>query len=165
MLNLVLMELGLELKNKQVEAIKRFCLGFCGRVCVSLKSVALECNHVHCISFVCLFLSLILTHNSINNNRMTLLVSRGQTAYFSFGVGAEKNKGLAYYHCMFCAENRQILAIVDWQLISVNSLQRCSTRMTYKAVYKVYEVANRLVTGRTLYSYRSGSHVLSIFWL
>ena len=56
---------------------------------------------------------------------------------FSFGVGAEKNKGLAYYRCMFCAENRQILAIVDWPLIGVNSLQRCSTRMTYKAVYKV----------------------------
>ena len=52
------------------------------------------------------------------------LVSHGQTAYFSFGVGAEKNKGLAYYRRMFCAENRQILAIVDWPLIGVNSLQR-----------------------------------------
>ena len=37
-----------------------------------------------------------------------------QTAHFSFDMGAERNKGLAYYHCMFCAENRQILAIVDW---------------------------------------------------
>ena len=54
------------------------------------------------------------------------LVSRGQTAYFSFGVGAGKNKGLAYYRCMFCAENRQILAIVDWPLTGVNSLQRHS---------------------------------------
>ena len=58
--------------------------------------------------------------------RVVTLVSRGQTAYFSFGVGAEKNKGLAYYRCMFCAENRQILAIVDWPLIGVNSLQRRS---------------------------------------
>ena len=72
-----------------------------------------------------------------NHIDSTRLVSRGQTAYFSFGVGAEKNKGLAYYRCMFCAENRQILAIVDWPLIGVNNLQRCSTRMTYKAVYKV----------------------------
>ena len=42
-----------------------------------------------------------------------VLVSRGQTAYFSFDMGAEKNKGLAYYRYMFCAENSQILAIVD----------------------------------------------------
>ena len=41
------------------------------------------------------------------------VVSHGQTAYFSFDMGVEKNKGLAYYRCMFCAENRQILAIVD----------------------------------------------------
>jgi len=64
------------------------------------------------------------------------LVSHGQTVYFSFDMGAEKNKGLAYYRYMFCAENRQILAIVDWPLIGVNSLQRCSPRMTYKVVYK-----------------------------
>ena len=31
---------------------------------------------------------------------------------------------LFFYRCMFCAENRQILAIVDWPLIGVNSLQR-----------------------------------------
>ena len=56
------------------------------------------------------------------------LVSRGQTAYFSFDMGAEKNKGLAYYRYMFCAENRQILAIVDRDRlkIGVNSLQRRS---------------------------------------
>ena len=53
-----------------------------------------------------------------------MLVSRGQTAYFSFDMGAEKNKGLAYYRYMFCAENRQILAIVHWPLIGVNSLQK-----------------------------------------
>ena len=64
------------------------------------------------------------------------VVLRGQTAYFSFDMGAGKNKGLAYYHYMFCAENRQILAIVDWPLIGVNSLQRFSPKMTYKAVYK-----------------------------
>ena len=29
------------------------------------------------------------------------VVSRGQTAYFSFDMGAEKNKGLAYYRYMF----------------------------------------------------------------
>ena len=51
-------------------------------------------------------------------------------------MGAEKNKGLAYYRYMFCAENRQILAIVDWLLIGVDRLQRCSTRMTYKVVLK-----------------------------
>ena len=55
-----------------------------------------------------------------------LLVSRGQTAYFSFDMGAEKNKGLAYYRYMFCAENRQILAIVDWPLIGVDTIQRHS---------------------------------------
>ena len=49
-------------------------------------------------------------------------------------MGAEKNKGLAYYRYMFCAENRQILAIVDWPLIGVDRLQRCSARMTYKVV-------------------------------
>ena len=49
---------------------------------------------------------------------------RNRGAYFSFGVGAEKNKDLAYYRCMFCVENRQILAIVDWPLIGVNGLQR-----------------------------------------
>ena len=65
-----------------------------------------------------------------------LLVSRGQTAYFSFDMGAEKNKGLEYYRYMFCAENRQILAIVDWPLIGVDRLQRCSARMTYKVVLK-----------------------------
>ena len=54
------------------------------------------------------------------------LVSRGQTAYFSFDMGAEKNKGLAYYRYMFCAENRQILAIVDWPLIGVDTIQRHS---------------------------------------
>ena len=54
------------------------------------------------------------------------IVSCGQTAYFSFDMGAEKNKGLAYHRYMFCAENRQILAIVDWPLISVNSFQRRS---------------------------------------
>ena len=36
------------------------------------------------------------------------LVSRGQTAYFSFDMGAEKNKGLAYYRYMFCAHWWQI---------------------------------------------------------
>ena len=46
-------------------------------------------------------------------NEMSDLVSHGQTAYFSFDMGAEKNKGLAYYRYMFCAQNRQILAIVD----------------------------------------------------
>ena len=51
-------------------------------------------------------------------------------------MGAEKNKGLAYYRYMFCAENRQILAIVDWPLIGVDRLQRCSARMTYKVVLK-----------------------------
>ena len=51
-------------------------------------------------------------------------------------LGAEKNKGLAYYRYMFCAENRQILAIVDWPLIGVDRLQRCSARMTYKVVLK-----------------------------
>ena len=71
----------------------------------------------------------------LDNQSRIELVSRGQTAYFSFDMGAEKNKGLAYYHYMFCAENRQILAIIDWPLIDVNSLQRCSPRMTYKAVY------------------------------
>jgi len=50
----------------------------------------------------------------------------GQTAYFSFDMGAEKHKGLAYYRYMFCAENRQILAIVDRLQIGVNSLQRHS---------------------------------------
>ena len=64
-----------------------------------------------------------------------ILVSHGQTAYFSFDMGAEKNK-LAYYRYMFCAENRQILAIVDWPLIGVDRLQRCSARMTYKVVLK-----------------------------
>ena len=54
------------------------------------------------------------------------VVSRGQTAYFSFDMGAEKNKGLAYYRYMFCAENRQILAIVDWPLIGVDTIQRHS---------------------------------------
>ena len=49
---------------------------------------------------------------------------------------AEKNKGLAYYHYMFCAKNCQILAIVDWPLIGVDRLQRCSARMTYKMVLK-----------------------------
>ena len=68
--------------------------------------------------------------------RRISLVSRGQTAYFSFDMGAEKNKGLAYYCYMFCAENRQILAIVDWPLIGVDRLQRCSARMTYKVVLK-----------------------------
>ena len=34
------------------------------------------------------------THAS---ERRFSLVSRGQTAYFSFDMGAEKNKGLAYY--------------------------------------------------------------------
>ena len=53
------------------------------------------------------------------------------------GYGEYTIYGLAYYRYMFCAENRQILAIVDWPVIGVNSLQRCSTRMTYKAVYKV----------------------------
>ena len=37
---------------------------------------------------------------------------------------AEKNKGLVYYRYMFCAENRQILVIVDRLKIGVNSLQR-----------------------------------------
>ena len=46
--------------------------------------------------------------------------------FFSFDMGAEKNKGLAYYHYMFCAENHQILAIVDKLKIGVNSLQRRS---------------------------------------
>ena len=41
-------------------------------------------------------------------------------------MGAEKNKGLAYYCYMFCAENRQILAIVDRLKVGVNSLQRHS---------------------------------------
>ena len=59
-----------------------------------------------------------------------------QTAYFSFGVGAGKNKGLAYYRCMFCAENRQILAIVDWLLIGVDSLQRRSND-AYKPLYVI----------------------------
>ena len=57
---------------------------------------------------------------------MERLVSHGQTAYFSFDMGAEKNKGLAYYRYMFCAENRQILAIVDWPLIDVDTIQRHS---------------------------------------
>ena len=51
-------------------------------------------------------------------------------------MGVEKNKGLAYYRYMFCTENRQILAIVDWPLIGVDRLQRCSARMTYKVVLK-----------------------------
>ena len=51
-------------------------------------------------------------------------------------MGAEKNKGLAYYHYMFCAENCRILVIVDWPLIGVDRLQRCSARMTYKVVLK-----------------------------
>ena len=42
-----------------------------------------------------------------------LLVLHGQTAYFSFDMGTEKNKGVAYYRYMFCAQNRQILATVD----------------------------------------------------
>ena len=46
--------------------------------------------------------------------------------FFSFDVWAEKKKGLACYRCMFCAQNRQILAIVDWPLIGVDSLQRRS---------------------------------------
>ena len=54
------------------------------------------------------------------------IVLRGQTAYFSFDMGVEKNKGLVYYRCMFCAENHQILAIVDRLKIGVNSLQRRS---------------------------------------
>ena len=54
------------------------------------------------------------------------VVSLGQTAYFSFDMGAEKNKGLAFYRYMFCAENRQVLAIVDWPLIGVNRFQRRS---------------------------------------
>ena len=37
---------------------------------------------------------------------------------------------------MSCAENRQILAIVDWPLIGIDCLQRCSARMTYKVVLK-----------------------------
>ena len=45
---------------------------------------------------------------------------------FSFDMGAEKNKGLAYYRYMLCAENHQILAIVDRLKIGVNSLQRRS---------------------------------------
>ena len=52
------------------------------------------------------------------------LVSCGQTVYFD--MGAEKNKGLVYYGYMFCAENRQILAIADWPLIGVNIFQRHS---------------------------------------
>ena len=40
-------------------------------------------------------------------------------------MGAEKNKGLAYYRYMFCAENRQILAIVDWpkKMLRANDVQ------------------------------------------
>ena len=64
-----------------------------------------------------------------SRERGNRIVSRGQTiqtAYFSFDMGAEKNKGLAYYRYMFCAENCQILAIVVWLKIGVNSLQRPS---------------------------------------
>ena len=77
-------------------------------------------------------IELFLFHSA--TNLLLTVVSRGQTAYFSFDMGAEKNKGLAYCY-MFCAENRQILAIVDWPVIGVNSLQRYSPRMTYKAVH------------------------------
>ena len=44
---------------------------------------------------------------------------------FSFDMWAGKKEGLVYYRYPFCAENRQILVIVDWLLISVNILQRC----------------------------------------
>ena len=39
---------------------------------------------------------------------MFILVSRGQTAYFSFGVGAEKNKGLAYYRFL-CTKHATVV--------------------------------------------------------
>jgi len=48
-------------------------------------------------------------------------------------MGANKNKGLAYYLYILCAENCQILAIVDWPQIGVNSLQRCSTPLFFSA--------------------------------
>ena len=68
----------------------------------------------------------------MNVQAYSVLVSHGQTAYFSFDMGAEKNKGLAYYRYMFCAENRQILAIVDRLKIGVNSLQRRRSNDAYK---------------------------------
>ena len=75
--------------------------------------------------------------NGKNQSGNARLVSHGQTTYFSFDMGTEKNKGLAYYRYMFCAESRQILAIVDWPLIGVDRLQRCSAQMTYQGGFKV----------------------------
>ena len=67
-----------------------------------------------------------------------IIVSHGHTAYFSFDMGAKKIRAWRTgYRYMFCAENRQILAIVDWTLIGVDHLQRCSARMTYKVVLKL----------------------------
>ena len=68
-------------------------------------------------------------HNNVSSSKYKLcsdLVSSGQTAYFSFDMGAEINKGLAYYCYMLCAENHQILVIVDRLQIGVYSLQRRS---------------------------------------
>ena len=48
---------------------------------------------------------------------------------------------------MFCAENRQILAIVDWPLLGVDSLQRCPVQMTYKVMYEVYTRHLRIFEG------------------
>ena len=67
-----------------------------------------------------------------------MVVSHAQTAFY----GGRGKKGLAYYCYMSCAENRQIFAIVDWPLIGVDHLQRCSARMTYKVVYKVCRYAS-----------------------
>ena len=53
-------------------------------------------------------------------------------------MGAEKNKGLAYYRYMFCAENCQILAIVDRLKIGVNSLQRCSNDAYLIVIFNSY---------------------------
>ena len=60
------------------------------------------------------------------------LVSLGQTAYFSFDMGAEKNKDLAYYRYMFCAENRQILAIVDWPRLVLTLFKDTRMIRSYK---------------------------------
>ena len=57
-----------------------------------------------------------------------MVVSHAQTAFLWWQ--RKKGSGILLLH-MSCAENRQVLAIVDWPLIGVDRLQRCSARMTY----------------------------------